>query len=500
MSPSSDATHDSVSEESIRKRERKRVVIGMNIGAALFLAAALVVMVNYLSSRHYQRFDWSRSKYYSLSDKTKQLLGSLTGRVDVVVFFQPGQAVYEDVVNLLKEYEEASRHVRVEMVDPDRDIARTEELARKYQVEQANVVVFDYNGRSKFVNASEIVEMDYSGMMQGGKAAMTGFKGEQAFSSAIENVTRGRVPVVYFLTGHGEGDTEDRDATAGFSFIRQQIERDNVEVRTFRLGDEQAVPGDADAVVVAGPKKRLAASEIEVLRKYLEHSGRLIVLLSGGADAGLDALLEEWGFRLGNDAVIDPAHTLSGLELFVDSYGPHPITKGLGGISSIFYMPRSVAPADANGTSGGQADKPQVTSLLASTEESWSETDLEQRPMRFDAARDRKGPISIAAAAERGPVQGLDVDIRPTRLVVFGDADFVSNFAAPSGGNVDLFLGALNWVLEREELLAISPKAPEDNRLLMDEVQLRLLFWVVVVGLPGIFAIIGGMVWLKRRN
>jgi len=497
--PTSDSTHDSIAEESIRKRERRRLAIGMNIGAALALAAALVVMVNYLSSRHYQRYDWSRSKYYALSDKTMSLLGSLTGRVDVVVFFQPGQNVYEDVVNLLKEYEEASGLIHVEKVDPDRDIARTDELARKYQVDQANVVVFDYNGRSKFVNAAEIVEMDYSGMMQGRKAEMTGFKGEQAFSSAIENVTRGRVPVVYFLAGHGEGDTDDRDATAGFSFVRQQIERDNVEVRTFRLGDQQAVPGDADAVVIAGPKKRLAASEIEVLRKYLERSGRLIVLLSGGADAGLDELLEEWGFRLGNDAVIDPAHTLSGLELFIDTYGPHPITKGLGGISSIFYMPRSVAPADPEGTATG-ADKPHVTSLMSSTADSWSETDLEQRPMRFDSARDRKGPISVAAAAERGPVQGLDVDIRPTRLVVFGDADFVSNFAAPSGGNIDLFLGALNWVLEREELLAIAPKSPEDNRLLMDEIQLRLLFWVVVVGLPGIFAIIGGMVWLKRRN
>lgn len=498
--PTSDSTHNSIAEDSIRRRERRRMAIGLNIGAALLLAGALLVMVNYLSSRHYRRFDWSRSKYYSLSDKTRNLLDSLTGRVDVVVFFQPGQSVYEDVDNLLKEYQEASSRIHVERVDPDRDIAKTEELARKYQVEQANVVVFDYNGRSKFVNAADIVEMDYSGVMQGGKAEMTGFKGEQAFSSAIENVTRGRVPVVYFLTGHGEGDTEDRDATTGFSFARQQVERDNVEVRTFRLGDQPAVPADAEAVIVAGPKKRLATTEIEVLRKYLEHSGRLLVLLSGSADAGLDALLEEWGFKLGSDAVIDPAHTLSGMELFVDQYGQHPITEGLNGISSVFYMPRSVAPVDADTSPSGPADKPHVVSLLASSPDSWAETDLEQRPMRFDSTRDRKGPISIGAAAERGPVQGLDVDIRPTRVVVFGDSDFVSNFAAPSGGNIDLFLGSLNWILEREELLAIAPKSPEDNRLLMDEVQLRLLFWAVVVGLPGLFAIVGGMVWLKRRN
>ncbi|HEY8239868.1 MAG TPA: Gldg family protein, partial [Kiritimatiellia bacterium] len=258
----------SEAEASIRKRGRRRAAMGMNIGAALALAAALTVMINYLSYRHYQRFDWSRSKYYSLSDKTKGLLASLTGRVDVVVFFQPGQKVYEDVDYLLKEYENQSRLIRVERVDPDRDLARTEELARKYKVEQANVVVFDCNGRSKFVAAGDVVDMDYSAVMQGGKAEITGFKGEQAFSSAIENVTHGRVPVVYVLAGHGEGDTENRDESTGYSIVRQHIERDNVEVRTFKLGDQPSVPADADAVILLGPKKRLAASEVDMLRKY----------------------------------------------------------------------------------------------------------------------------------------------------------------------------------------------------------------------------------------
>jgi len=157
----------------------------------LALAAAIFGMVNYASFRHYKHADVSRSKLYQLSDKTQGLLKSLTNAIDVIVFLQPGQDIYEDVDNLLKEYQDASKLIRVQKVDPDRDLARTEMLAKKYQVSKANVVVFDNGGRTKFVTAEDIVEMDYSGMQMGAPPRKTGFKGEQAFSRRFR-VSRNR--------------------------------------------------------------------------------------------------------------------------------------------------------------------------------------------------------------------------------------------------------------------------------------------------------------------
>jgi ABC-type uncharacterized transport system involved in gliding motility auxiliary subunit len=494
-------TEQIAARQSIRERARRRLALGLNFGLVMLLAGALVAMLNYLSSRHYARYDWSRSKLYSLSDKTRGLLAATTARVDVVVLFQAGHPLYEHVDNLLKEYEIASRNIHVDRVDPDRELARTEEIARRYNATHANVVLFASGERTKFVAAGDMQEIDYASMMQGGEAEMKAFKGEQAFSSAIEDVTRGRVPVVYFLTGHGEGDTLDRDPSGGFSDIRREIEHDNVTVRTLKLAEAQAVPDDADAVVIAGATRRIPMAEVDLLRKYLDRSGRLVVLLSGTVDPGLEELLGEWGIRAGNDVVVDPSHTLSGLELFLDDYGDHPITRNLRGLASVFYMPRSVEPASADEEGeGAQADKPRVEALVRSSATSWAESDREQKPMRFDAARDRKGPFSVAVAAEKGGVASLDVEIRPTRVVVFGDSDFVSNFSALSAANADLFLSGLNWALEREELLAIAPKAMEDTRLVMDDLQLRLLFWSVVVGLPGIVGIIGAAVWFRRRS
>ena len=148
--------------ENLGGHTKRRVAISLNAALSLLLAVVLGCMVNYLSYRHYARWDWSRAKYYGLSDKTIGLLGSLTNPVQVVVFFNADQEVYEDVDNLLKEYEYASKMIRVERVDPDRDLARTEELMRRFKVEEPNVAVFESGGRSKYVTARDIMEYDYS--------------------------------------------------------------------------------------------------------------------------------------------------------------------------------------------------------------------------------------------------------------------------------------------------------------------------------------------------
>lgn len=477
---------------------RRKVAVGLNAAAELLLAGLLVLMVNYLSFRHYYRTDWSRSGYYTLSEKTLSLLKSLTNTVDVVVFFQPKQEIYEDVDNLLKEYAYASKLIRVERVDPDRDLARTEELSRKYKVDQANVVVFDYGGRGRYVKASDIVEYDYSPMTIGERPQKVAFKGEQAFSSAIQSVTQARRPVVYFLEGHGERDIKNYSRSGGCSSIAQEIERDNIDVRKLVLGEQQAIPEDCDALVIAGPQKPVSEPELNLIRRYLEQKGRLLVLLDAMSQVGLEPILSDWGVRLADDVVIDATRTLTGRELFVTKYGVHPITAKLRNITSIFYLPRSVEPAAGPDEAGESADKPHVIPLAQSSEAGWAETDLAQDPMKYDPEADREGPVSVAVAVEKGPVPGIDVQIRPTRLVVFGDSDFVSN-GAMTGGNADLFLSALNWLLEREELMGIAPKPVEQIRLVMNRFELSLLFWTVVCVLPGIMAAAGGLVWLRRR-
>jgi ABC-type uncharacterized transport system involved in gliding motility auxiliary subunit len=478
------------------KNRRHRLWISLGTGTALILALVIALMVNYLSFRHYYRADVSRTQLYQLSSKTASLLESLDKPVGVTVFFQPGNVLYEDIHNLLREYQFHSSQLNIQWVDPDRDIAQTEELAVKYQVTDPNVVVFDYEGRNKYVRADEIANINASS----GIDRIIAFKGEQAFSSAIQGVVQETVPAIYFLTGHGERDITSFDRRTGFSGAAQLIERDNVAVKPLLLSTEKQIPADCAALIVAGASQSMSKPEADMIAVWLRRSGRLMVLADAGQTSGLEKMLQEWGLLLRNDVVIDPDRTLTGREVFASAYNKHPITAKLGTTAAIFHMPRSVE-ADYTQPKTTAADRPQVTPLVLSSKNSWAEAQPDQVPAKFDIGTDDlKGPVSLAVAVEKGDTAGLlDMQIRPSRLVVFGDSGFVSN-SGLTGGDASLFMSALNWLLDREQLMAINPKVVDDTRLKLTREKVRTLFWSTVGIIPALAALIGTALWFRRRK
>lgn len=482
---------------------RLRFSARLNTVLALALALVLVGMVNYLSYRHYYRTDLTRSQFYSLSDKTIQLLRSLPEDVHVYVLFSPDHPLFDDIANLLKEYAYHTYHVRVEVVDPHRQLSRAEELSAQYDLVDASTVLFVCAGRTKTVSDRDLLQHLYDGETLGTTPRSSLFLGEAVFSSAIQAVAEEARPVVYVLRGHGERDPDNFDEYRGYSSIAEAMRRDNMDLRPFVFGELRAVPADADALLIAGPTRKLSQPEVDLVARYLEQNGRLMILLDHSQETGLEPLLEDWGLRAGGDLAVDGTRTLQGMRgLWVTSYEPHAITRALQGaddkMTTIYHLPRPIEPLDPAEAEDQGNDRLRVEPLVTTSDAGWAETDLEQQPMRFDPGVDRPGPIAIAAAVERGAEPGIDSELPPTRLVVFGDSDFASN-GALTGGNPDLFLSAMNWLLEREELMAIDAKPIEMYRLVLSERQLWAIFWLAVAGLPGAVALLGLLVWVGRR-
>ena len=470
-----------------------RLWTGLNTGFALLLAAAILVMVNYISTRHYYRTDWSSTQRYSLSPKTLGLLDSLEKPVNITVFFQPGNVLYEDILNLLREYEPHSKHLNIQWVDPDRDLALTEEMLLKYEVSEPNVVVFECDGRTEYQRTDEIAKIDASS----GIERIVSFRGEQAFSSAIQGVVEADSPTICFLSGHDERDINSFDGRNGYSRIRQLIERDNATVTTLNLSTEKQIPDECDVLIVAGAKLQMSDTEAEMIAAWLHRSGRLMVLADALYNSGLEPLLNDWGVVLRGDLVFDPIRTKTGREVYVSAYGKHPITDKLGNTAAIFYLPRSV---EAGIGQGKDADRPQVTALAFSSEKGWSESQLDESPATFDPDSDLPGPVSMAVAVEKGGTPGLlDMQIRPSRMVVFGDSDFISN-GALFGGDTSLFMSSLNWLLSRESLMEIAPKEVTDTRLKLARSDAKTLFWSIVCGIPALAVLFGITLWLFRKR
>ena len=476
----------------------KRILSNLNSIAAVLLAFVLVLMIGFVAMRNPIRINLSDRTFYQLSEKTLNLLDDLENQVHITVFFQEEHKLYQDIENLLEEYQYHSRNISVEWVDPARDLARMEKLVNKYGLTEAQVVVFDIGGKFSVKKQADIAKL---ALIKGMKEpTITAFRGEQAFSSAIYGLMQGETPTVYFLVGHGERRATDFDQREGYSKIGTMVLQDNLDLKELVLSGEKRIPEDAAAIIIAGPAKVMSSVEVEMIEEYLSRNGRLLVLLDALKETGLEDMLRRWGVSLRHDIVVDPENTLQGNDVHIRRYSGHPISMKMESIVQ-FILPRSIEPLEENSDDGTAKDRPTVDPLFFTSDKSWSETQVEETSARFDEdTGDKRGPFSLGVAVERGATEEmLDVQIKPSRMVVFGDSDFVSN-GGMVGGNSDLFMSALNWILDREELIAIAPKPIEEVKLSLSRKQLRNLFWINVAGIPAIAMVLGMLVWLRRRK
>ena len=487
----------------------RRLVISANVLVQILAMLALVVMANWLVSRHYSRFDWTRSSYYKISEKTQQALGALRAPVKVIVYLQPNaeseleEKIFQDVRHLLTEFKFYGQDkLQIEYVDPDRDLARAKQVVAEYKfdVREPALVIFACGTQNKYVNKDEMVEME-GGMGYGAPPRIKAFKAEGAFLSAIQTVTEGQPPAIYFLTGHGERDPESFDQRAGYSTLATYIKRDNLKVAKWNWQEQQALPTNANAIVIAGPHKKFSDAEQAALDQYLKNRGRLLVMLDPKTESGLELFLKKWGVQVDDDLVMRKAGALLGTELLdvnavATTYARHPVTAKLADVNTEFPYCRSVRQAK---TEPGSTDQPRVTELATAPAAFWGETDPDNEHAAFDPGRDLAGPLALAVAVETGQPRGADVDLGETRLIVVGTASFVDN-SALTAGNLDFFMSGLNWLLQREQLLAVGPKVPDEFRLDISPSELKVVYALTIVGLPLLVGIIGLSVWLRRRK
>ncbi len=476
---------------SVRRRRQE----GFHAIAAVALAGLLAAMAHYLALRHHARADWSATRFYALSDKTLGLLRTLEEEVRVTVLLRGGDRLLPDVDNLLREYEAACPRIRYARIDPDRDLARLDALRQRVpDAELADGILVERGGKRAVLRRTDLADFDPAHPED---PAPLDFKGEQALTSAILAVTRGRPAVVYALAGHGEKTPADHDPATGLSEFARLLRRENIELRLLSFAGRRGVPEDADALLIVGPVRRFAQPELDFLQAYLDRNGRALILLDAQADTGLEAWLSRWNVRAGFDLAFDPGQTLGGFSLVAATFARHPLTEKLH-LALALFRARTVEPLDA--AREGPTDRPQATRLVATSPDGWAETDFEAPP-QFEASRgDRRGPVTVAVAVERGPLPGLDMQIRPTRLVVVGDAGLAGNSALPVYGNRDFLLNAVNWLLDRRELMAIAPRSlDERQRLTLNGRDQALLGAAAMIGLPGLAAVAGLLVWLRRR-
>src|SRR5881296_3641695 len=330
------------SKRSRRPGGIRRFRIGFNLLAQILLVLFLIAMVNSLAFRHYKRWDFSRDQKYALSDKTKRFLNTLKGRMRITVFFAPTTPITADVQNLLTEYQYAGKgKIDIEHIDPERNLSRAKELFDKYKVvTDESLLVLDYDGRNKTVKASEMADIDQSGMALGEGPRVAAFKGEQAITSAMIDLVEGKKKTLGYVTGHKEPPLSA--PTSPITLLKTFIENENIKFQELNLLDQPAIPADINAVMIIGPQYDFSDREMQVLRGFWDKQGRILALIDPTANTPrLRAFLDELGVKVNDDRLMVFLRTgIQELALTRDVQarflGDSSITKRLADVRTIF--------------------------------------------------------------------------------------------------------------------------------------------------------------------
>ena len=354
-------------------------------------------------------------------------------------------------------------------------------------------VVFGYKGRTERVVGND----------------------EQQFTNTLVKVLTGEQKKVYFLEGHGERDTTSAERD-GYQTIVQGLGSENFKTDTLALAQKAEVPADATALVIAGPKTDLLQPEADALRKYLDRGGKLFCMVEPPLKdqaplPNLLAVLKDWGFDVGENVVVDtnPVGQLLGtgeLAPVAARYPPHPIVSKFRLITA-YPTARSVKAL----TTPPNGRSPQT--FIETSAAAWGETDiksiLEEKPIEATKDKDLMGPVPLGAAlsatapapaAPAGKSPAADAPKPETRIVVIGDSDFATNSYLGISGNRDMFLNAVNWLAQQENLISIRAKDPEDRRLTMTTGVQRSITLLSMFGIPAIVFGLGIVSWARRRG
>lgn len=505
-------------------RDELRLLFGKRRGEVVLATIGLVgafVALAYLSNRLPVRFDMTTSKQFSLAAQTIEMLRRLDKPVRITFFHDP--MMRESVELYQQMVRKADGKIALELIDPMLNPAQ----ARLRGVEFAGTAILESEGRRLSINSPT----------------------ETDIANGILRVSQGAQQVVCFLDGHGEADPfsleshDHLEGDAGHSHglgtklvlherhgmakARQSLEAMNYSVEKLFLAGGRTGLSRCAVLVVAGPKTALLPDEVKAIDSFIEGGGNAMFMLDPFIETGLEPIVRKLGIVVEDTMVIDPAsHFWTDVSApAITDYNRHEITRDLP--LTFFPGARSLSPTPQRVPSAA------VRPLVNASRKSYGQTNRER--VGFDPKNDRAGPVTVMAIVVRSPefVKSAEAVLRElreaapppstqpalatsnaatdeapgekaagrksSRIAVVGDSDFATNSFFHIMGNGRLFLNTVNFLAAQENLIGIQPRTHDLPRVNLTNVQMRGTFFLSIILVPALMAMVGLVVWWRQR-
>lgn len=456
-------------------------------GDALMTAVmlAIVVIVNLAVGQipvKYTQFDLTDNQLYTITDDTKDFVAGLDQDVDIYLIVESGNED-EDLQKVLGRYEALSDHIKVHTKDPVVNPSFTKQYTDSSLADNSLIVVC--GERSKVISYNNIYESEINYSTYSYQP--TGFDAEGQLTSAIDYVTSDTLPKLYVLTGHNEASIPDS--------LSSQIAKENIDVEDLNLITSESVPEDADCIMINAPQKDISADEKDRLLSYMENGGHVLLITDymETDTPNLDAVLENYGLSVSDGIIIE-----GNSQYYYPGYPSYLIpriqsSEAVGDMTSddLVLMPY----AQNIEISDDVRSTVTVTSILKTSSKSYIKTDLKNMTTMEKESGDPEGPFTPGVAVTES------YDGKETKFMYLTSSALLNESMdqAVSGGNYELIINVLSWMIDKEESISIPAKSLSTTYLSVTAADAG--FWgTFVIAVPIILVIAGGVVWFRRRR
>ena len=376
---------DEQMRQLMKQSRGRRTKMGSYSAAMTAVVIAGAVVVNLIVSEfptQYTKLDFSGLQLSSLSDQTKELAAELTEDVTLYYIVQDSSRDSE-VSRLLERYDDLSEHITVVEKDP----VLYPKFTAQYTDETLsdNSVIAVSGGRSRVIPYGDMYESEFNYNYY--TYETTGFDAEGQITSAIAALNVEELPKVYMLAGHNEVTLSDT--------MLASVGKENIETDTLSLLTEDAVPEDADCLLIAAPSTDLSSAEANKVLNYLRTGGKAIIFTeyTGQEMPNLNSILEYYGTTVADGIVMESNNNyyLQVPYYLVPEINSTDVSSDLSGGNGYVLL----AAAQGLRKTEETRDGVQIKSVLTTSDSAYSKANVETMTTYAQEDGDIDGPFDL---------------------------------------------------------------------------------------------------------
>ncbi len=470
----------------------------------LMLVIGVGVMANLLLYSQPVRLDATADQRFSVSKGTKQLLSTLKDRVTITLYTSsnlpgPMQVTLRETTDRLKDFKRYGGD-KVSIKTELTDTPQAQQEATSKGIRQVNFN--QLGGNSIQIQQGNLgLEVRY-----GDKTEVIDFIEDAAqleynLSRLVAKLSREAQPKLGLL---------DVTAASELAQLNEFLSAQYEVMPLTNAAEESANWAELAGVVVIDDGSGENATSAAQLKNYLANNGSAVIFAEGVnvnqqtlsaqvSQSQIKKVLQEWGITIGNDIAYDlqlaQPITLSdggGRQYIV----PYPFwfqslvesenlpTGGIMNNVAVGWPSTITIAADKQNTV-----KPILVTGQYSGKQEGSFTIAPQEAAAIKEVKNQSMPLAVASATSN------------QRVAVIADADLLNDsFIENAAENKSFVTNLIDWVAA-DPILSLIPKRESGRQVFMfvNPQQAQLVQWVNIIVPPLIF-IVGGIIWLKRRQ